>query len=302
MQETLDFLRQRFGSPKLLINEPMKNHTSFKVGGNVSAMLLPCDVSDIMAAVDACEQYGVFCFVMGNGSNLLVSDGGIDGLVIKITGNMNRVYLSGPEEITAEAGCLLSEAAAFALSNCLSGMEFAAGIPGSVGGGVYMNAGAYDGEIKNILTKARAIINGKVTELPAEALGFDYRNSIFQTNSGIITEAVFKLKKGDYSRIEDEMKRLNAKRRAKQPLDKPSAGSTFTKPEGHFAGDLIAKCGLAGFSVGGACVSPKHCGFIINNGSATAEDIRRLMDYVKTKVYEEFGVMLKPEVKMVGNF
>jgi len=332
-------LLQKNINGELLFNEPMKNHTSFRVGGCADALLLPNGEQDIITALDFCRENALLCLIIGNGSNLLVSDDGVRGLVIKTAGRMNNISLNSETEINAGCGCLLSQAAAFALSAGLSGLEFASGIPGSVGGAVYMNAGAYGGEIKDVLTRARVItgveadrlkyeshsrlepsahitevvrplsepcsgmepMSYDIKELYADELEFGHRSSIFQKNDWVVTGAVFKLTKGEPLAIETKMKEFNAQRREKQPLDAPSAGSVFKRPLGHFAGKLIEDCGLAGYSIGGATVSPKHCGFIVNNGTSAA-DIYKLIKYVEESVYVRFGVKLQPEIRFIGKF
>lgn len=302
MLDKLALLQKYFDNEKLLFNVPMKNHTSFKTGGEAAAMLLPSSPEDIQRAFSFCDEHGIYCLIIGNGSNLLVSDGGIKGLVIKIAKSMNNIYLQEEDVIVAQAGCLLSEVSSFALLNSLKGFEFASGIPGSVGGAVFMNAGAYGGEMKNVLLWADAIINGNIKRFYFNELELGYRSSVFQKNGGIIISAAIKLFKGNYSQIECEMKRLNSMRREKQPLNKPSAGSTFKRPEGFFAGKLIAESGLSGYKIGGACVSEKHCGFIVNDSEASSTDIYRLIKYVQKTVYDKHGVSLEPEVMIVGDF
>ncbi|MDR1688602.1 MAG: UDP-N-acetylmuramate dehydrogenase [Clostridiales bacterium] len=301
MPDTLNFLRNRFGSA-ILVNEPMKNHTSFKTGGDAAFMMLAQNSGDIADAVSFCRENSVPFLLMGNGTNLLVSDSGFNGLVIKIAEKMSGVFLNTAGEIEAGAGLLLSELSHFALTRSLSGLEFASGIPGSVGGAVYMNAGAYGGEISGVLVWADIILNGEIKRFSVSDLALGYRASILQKNGGIVTAAAFKLVASQYSEIDAKIKELNAKRREKQPLNKPSAGSAFKRPEGHYAGKLIADSGLAGYKIGGAAVSEKHCGFIVNEGGASSSEIYALINYVKKTVFEKFGVALEPEVKFAGVF
>jgi UDP-N-acetylmuramate dehydrogenase len=301
MPDTLIFMQSRFGG-SVLINEPMKNHTSFKTGGNAHVMLLAQSARDITEAVKFCGENAVPLLLMGNGTNLLIADSGFNGLVIKIADKMSGVRLNSAGEIEAGAGLLLSELSHFALKHSLAGLEFASGIPGSAGGAVYMNAGAYGGEIKDVLVWADVLLNGEVKRFSVSDLALGYRSSILQKNGGIVINAAFKPLPSNYFEIDSKMKELNAKRREKQPLNKPSAGSAFKRPKGHYAGKLIADCGLAGYRIGGAAVSEKHCGFIVNEGDASSYDIYALINYVKKTVFEKFGVALEPEVKFAGVF
>lgn len=279
-------------------NEPMSLHTTFRIGGNADIFVTPANISELENIVRELNSRSVSYFVVGNGSNLLVSDNGIDGVVIS-TENLNSVEIQ-ETEIYADAGLKLSSLSSAATKNSLSGLEFAGGIPGTVGGAVYMNAGAYDGEIKNVISFVRVIHNGKITDVQAEDCEFGYRKSVFQRTGDIILGASFKLTPGNSDEIHSKVIELNTRRKLKQPLEFPSAGSVFKRPEGHFAGKLIQDAGLGGFSIGGAQVSEKHCGFIINKGGATAEDVLNLIKHIKMSVYVRFGVKLQEEIRFIG--
>lgn len=285
----------------IFMEEPMKKHTTFRVGGPADVLVQP-DETALAAILALCRQYYVPYSFIGNGSNLLVGDKGIRGVVIEMTDPMGNIEVHGTR-ITAEAGAMLSKIANTAASNGLGGMEFAAGIPGSVGGAVVMNAGAYGGEMKDIIERVYVLDeNGAQLELDRDALDLSYRHSSIPDKKYIVTKVVLELVPRDEAEIRSEMKELNEKRAEKQPLQYPSAGSTFKRPEGYFAGKLIMDAGLRGYQVGGAQVSEKHCGFVINKGDATAADICQLMQDVADKVQAQFGVVLEPEVKMIGEF
>ena len=279
-------------------NEPMKKHTSFKIGGAADLFVCPASCDELVKTVEAAEENGVPLTVVGNGSNLLVSDAGIEGVVICLE-KMNDVAVNG-NIITAGAGALLGKIAAEAAANSLTGMEFAAGIPGSTGGAVVMNAGAYGGEMKDIVKKVTAFKNGKIIEFDGEECDFAYRHSIFSSGEYIIVQVEMELKPGDKTEILGVMKDLAGRRREKQPLEFPSAGSTFKRPEGYFAGALIEEAGLKGFRIGDAQVSEKHAGFVINCGNATCEQILALVTEVKNCVFKNSGVMLEEEIKVTG--
>ena len=283
---------------EFLKGEPMKRHTSFKIGGEADYFVLPQTAEQMLKAVISAKEAGMPLTVIGNGSNLLVSDYGIEGMVI-CTEKLCKTEAEG-NNIKAESGALLSRFAKLCADNSLTGAEFAGGIPGSIGGAVFMNAGAYGGEIKDIVKTVTVYYNGEVKVLRAEDCKFGYRRSIFSDGGYIILEAEFTLKNGNKNDIREKMRELAAKRREKQPLEYPSAGSTFKRPEGYFAGTLIEEAGLKGFSVGGAQVSEKHAGFVINKGEATCEDVKELIKRVKEKVYIKSGVMLEEEIKAVG--
>jgi len=294
-------LQNVMGGSGIFMEEPMKKHTTFRVGGPADVLVQP-DETALAAILALCRQYHVSYSFIGNGSNLLVGDKGIRGVVIEMTDPMGNIEVDGTK-ITAQAGAMLSKIANTAASNGLGGMEFAAGIPGSVGGAVVMNAGAYGGEMKDIIEKVYVLDeNGAQLELDRDALDLGYRHSCIPEKKYIVTKVVLELVPRNEAEIRSEMKELNEKRAEKQPLQYPSAGSTFKRPEGYFAGKLIMDAGLRGYQVGGAQVSEKHCGFVINKGEATAADICRLMQDVSDKVQAQFGVVLEPEVKMIGEF
>ncbi len=281
-----------------LKGESMKRHTSFKIGGEADFFVLPENVEQVCLAALAAKESGMPLTVIGNGSNLLVSDHGIDGMVI-CTEKLCKIEVFG-KTVRAESGALLSRFAKICADNSLTGAEFAGGIPGSVGGAVFMNAGAYGGEIKDIVKTVTAFDGSGIKIFKAEKCDFGYRKSIFSDGGYIILEAEFLLEEGNEKDIREKMKELAGRRRDKQPLEYPSAGSTFKRPEGYFAGALIEGAGLKGFSVGGAQVSEKHAGFVINKGSATCEDVTELIKEVKKRVYENSGVLLEEEIKAVG--
>lgn len=294
-------LQNVMGGSGIFMQEPMKKHTTFRVGGPADVLVQP-DETALAAILALCRQYHVSYSFIGNGSNLLVGDKGIRGVVIEMTDPMGNIEVNGTK-ITAQAGAMLSKIANTAASNGLGGMEFAAGIPGSVGGAVVMNAGAYGGEMKDIIEKVYVLDeNGAQLELDRDALDLGYRHSCIPEKKYIVTKVVLELVPRNEAEIRSEMKELNEKRAEKQPLQYPSAGSTFKRPEGYFAGKLIMDAGLRGYQVGGAQVSEKHCGFVINKGDATAADICQLMRDVSDKVQAQFGVVLEPEVKMIGEF
>lgn len=280
-------------------NEPMKNHTSFKVGGPADILILPKTPHQVEAAVKLCRKYDIKFYIMGNGSNLIVKDGGYRGVIIKLT-CLNNVSADG-EYLIAEAGASLSFAAKEALKYSLKGMEFASGIPGTVGGAVTMNAGAYGPEIKDIIDHAIVMdMDGNEFKLNRDELELSYRHSIIQTNNYVVLEAVFKLEAGNYDEIKDRMDDLNRRRAEKQPLNYPSAGSTFKRPTGYFAGKLIEDAGLKGMINGGASISEKHAGFVINHDNATAKDVLGLITRVQKLIKEKFDVDLEPEVRIIG--
>ena len=288
---------------QIKLDEPMENHTSLHIGGKVDYLVLPESVEEIKEVIALCRQSGMPYYVIGNGSNLLVSDSGYRGLIIKLGENFSKAEVKEDGIICAQAGILLSKLANIAAEHSLTGLEFASGIPGTLGGAVTMNAGAYDGEMKQCLLRARLLDEeGNVLEYDVEQLQMGYRKSILQSLPYIVLEADIKLVSGDKELIRLKLNTLNRQRREKQPLDKFSAGSTFKRPEGYFAGKLIADAGLRGYQVGDAAVSEKHCGFIINKEHATARDFLKVMEDVSRIVYEKFGVRLEPEVKMLGDF
>ena len=299
-------IREKFcellGKDKVLFEEPMSSHTTFRIGGPAEVFLMPESYEQIRSALALCREEGLPYFVLGNGSNLLVSDIGYRGVIIQMDRNMGDIELKGTE-IRACAGALLSSVAAAARKASLTGFEFAGGIPGTLGGAVVMNAGAYGGEMKDVLREVTVMTKeGDIRVIPSDRLELGYRTSIIKKAGYLVLEAVISLEKGDPQAIQEKTKELASKRTEKQPLDYPSAGSTFKRPEGYFAGKLIMDSGLRGFRVGGAQVSEKHCGFVINTGGATAKDVKELMDHVIRTVKEKYNITLEPEVKFLGEF
>ncbi len=290
------------GAEHVLRDEPMNRHTTFRIGGPADFFVQPSCTEEIKAVRELCRLGEVPCYIIGNGSDLLVGDKGYRGVIIQICKRMNEVRADG-ERIIVQAGALLSRTAAAAYEASLTGMEFASGIPGTVGGALRMNAGAYGGEMKQIVESAEVLTaEGEVLELSAGELGMGYRTSVISRNDYVALSAVLKLERGDQKAIRARMDELKEKRVEKQPLEYGSAGSTFKRPEGYFAGKLIQDAGLRGYRVGDAQVSEKHCGFVINRGKATAAEVARLMDDVADRVEEKFGVRLEPEVKKIGEF
>lgn len=290
------------GEEKVLIQEPMSRHTTFRIGGPAELFLMPSTVDAVEAVIKVCREENLPYFILGNGSNLLVSDEGYRGVVIQMYKNLGAVQAEGTF-IRAQAGALLSGIAAAAREASLTGFEFAAGIPGTLGGAVVMNAGAYGGEMRDVLKEVTVLTkDGTIKRLLSEELEMGYRTSVVKRLDYIVLEAVISLEKGDQTAICERMRELARQRISKQPLEYPSAGSTFKRPEGYFAGKLIMDAGLRGYQVGGAQVSEKHCGFVINAGNATAQDVYRLMQDVQERVMDRFGVRLEPEVKFLGNF
>lgn len=295
-------LVQIVGEERVRTDEPMKNHTTFRVGGPADFFVTPETSEEVRAVVDMCRSEEIDCHIIGNGSNLLVSDRGVRGVVVQIAKVMNKIESNG-EQIRAQAGALLSEVAAHALKDGLAGFEFAAGIPGTLGGACVMNAGAYGGEMKDVLYEVTVLTpQGEFRILKEDELELGYRTSVIARKGYIVLEAVIRLKKGDEEEIRRQMEDLRDRRISKQPLEYPSAGSTFKRPEGYFAGKLIQDAGLRGYTFGGAQVSEKHCGFVINRGDATAAEVAELMRRVADKVEEQFKVRLEPEVKRLGDF
>ncbi len=285
---------------RLLYNEEMKNHTTFKIGGPVDIMVLPQDEEDVATVVSFCRQRDIPLFIFGVGSNILVRDGGIRGVAMKLGENLDEVEVNG-EEIQAQAGVKISALARIAAFHSLSGLEFAEGIPGSLGGALVMNAGAYDGEMQAVVIEARAISpDGNINTFLKEEMQFRYRHSVFQSNDYIIVSARLKLATADHEEIEERMLEFARRREEKQPLDKPSAGSTFRRPPGFYVGPMLEELGLKGYQIGGAQVSSKHAGFIVNNGNATARDVLYLIAHIQQKARERFGVDLQPEIRVVG--
>lgn len=287
---------------RIYTDEPMKRHTTFRVGGNADYFVSPETIEEVKQTVAMCMESDMPYYILGNGSNLLVGDKGYRGVVIQIYKEMNDILVDG-DRIKVQAGALLSKIGSVALEVGLTGFEFAAGIPGTMGGAVVMNAGAYGGEMKDILEEVTVLTKeGDVLTLSRDQLDMGYRTSVIAKKDYIVLEATIALKKGDRDAIKARMDELRVLRTTKQPLEYPSAGSTFKRPEGYFAGKLIQDAGLRGFQVGGAQVSEKHCGFVINKDNATAADIAELMKQVSERVKEKFGVELEPEVKRLGEF
>ena len=284
-----------------LREESLNKYTTFRTGGKAERLLLPENIEEVKEAVSSCRASGEDYIVIGNGSNLLVSDKGYKGTVICISDKFGAIKVDG-DAIYAEAGAMLSAVARTARDNGLAGFEFASGIPGSLGGAVFMNAGAYGGEIKQVAEFVDVLHDGEVKRIPASEMNFSYRHSIAMEQDMIILGAQIRLTEDDPTEITARMSELNKKRVEKQPLEYPSAGSTFKRPEGYFAGKLIQDSGLAGYRVGGAMVSPKHCGFVINYDNATSTDIYQLMQNVTRIVQEKFDVTLEPEVRLIGEF
>jgi len=284
----------------VLFDEPMSRHTTFRIGGKAAALADAASEDEIRNVVIFCRGEGIPLFVCGNGSNLLVSDAGFDGVILRIENGLSEVSVEG-KCVRAQAGAMLSKAALAALSARLAGLEFASGIPGTVGGGCVMNAGAYGGELKDVLREIRIMLpDGTVRSETPESLNLGYRTSDIPALSACVLSAEFSLNEGDQEAIKSRMDELRQRRREKQPLNLPSAGSTFKRPEGNFAGKLIEEAGLKGFRVGGAEVSEKHCGFVVNTGGASAADVAELIAQVKKRVFENSGVELVPEVRFVG--
>ena len=290
------------GKENILTDEPMSNHTTFKIGGPADFFLMPETEEQLRRVIEVSKRNNLSVFIMGNGSNLLVGDKGIRGIVISLYKKMDKIEVNG-EKIYASCGAVLSRVSSAALNAELTGFEFASGIPGTVGGGIFMNAGAYGIEMKDIVESVRYMDeNGEVLEAGAQLCEFGYRKSIFSSKNYIVLGATFKLQKGNKTEISEKISDFTQRRVSKQPIEKPSAGSVFKRPEGYFAGTLIEDAGLKGFSVGGAEVSKKHAGFIINKGGATAKDVLDLIKHIQTVVYEKNGVMLETEVRTVGEF
>lgn len=282
-------------------DEPMNRHTSFRIGGRADCLCEVKDTYSLKRILRLCRDTATPYFILGLGSNLLVSDSGIEGLVIKLGGEFNEITLSEDNIIRCGAGSTLARLCVFARNMSLGGLEFAWGIPGSVGGAVYMNAGAYDGEIKNVVVSAEYMDkDGNVRVYSKKELDFSYRHSAFTDTDNIILNATFRLEPRHQDRINERMQELMDRRKTKQPINHPSAGSVFKRPEGHYAAALIEECGLKGYSIGGAQVSPKHSGFIVNDNNATAQDVLDLIDHIKSVVRNEKNVELCCEVKFVG--
>lgn len=286
---------------KYLENESLSKHTSFKIGGPAEIFAKPANSEQVSAIIGFCNENEVPLFPLGKGSNVLVSDNGIDGIVMHFGSGFGKIELIDEETVYCEAGTSLAALCNFALDNELTGLEFAYGIPGSVGGAVFMNAGAYGGEIKDVIVYADHVEkDGNAGRFSGEELDMSYRHSVYSAKEYFITGAAFRLKKGDKTEIKAKMDDLIGRRFDKQPMDKPSAGSTFKRPEGAFASALIDQCGLKGYRVGGAEVSTKHAGFVVNIGGATCSDVLQLISDIQEKVRNDTGFSLEPEVEILG--
>ena len=297
-----DVLTKEISEENIFIDEPMKKHTSFKIGGVADIFIKVKSVQELQYIIEVAKKENILVTIIGNGSNLLVGDGGFRGVVLQIFKKMNDVRVEG-ERVTAQAGVLLSKVASAAYNASLTGLEFAAGIPGTLGGAVRMNAGAYGGEMKQVLESAVVLTQeGELLTIPVEELGLAYRTSVVEKKDYVVVEATLRLKKGDQAAIREVMDDLKQRRVTKQPLEFGSAGSTFKRPEGYFAGKLIEDAGLWVFRIGDAQVSEKHCGFVIKRGNARAAQVCDLMQEVVKKVKETSGVTLEPEVKRIGEF
>lgn len=287
---------------EVLYDEPMKNHTTFKIGGPCDVLVMPNTIEQILNVLNLVKENDLAYMIIGNGSNLLVSDEGIRKVIVKLHKNFSKITLKG-NKITSQAGATLKEIADFALENKLQGFEFASGIPGDLGGAVTMNAGAYGGEMKDVLESVKVIDQDlNVLDIDAKDMSLRYRNSRVQDEGLIVLEAVINLSEGDYDKIKEYQDELTFKRESKQPLEYPSAGSTFKRPEGYYAGKLIDDCDLRGYRYKDAMVSEKHCGFVINAGDANCEQVLYVINHVKEVVFEKFGVNLEPEVRIIGEF
>ncbi|MBQ8857658.1 MAG: UDP-N-acetylmuramate dehydrogenase [Lachnospiraceae bacterium] len=298
----LEKLQKLIGEEKVLVNEPMASHTTFRIGGPADYFVMPETIEELAAVLKLCKEEAVPYFILGNGSNLLVGDKGFRGVVIQLYKNFDGIQIEGTK-VTAKAGAMLIRVAKEAGKAGLTGLEFASGIPGTIGGAMVMNAGAYGGEMKDVVTAVTVLTkDGDIKTLSGEDMNFRYRGSVVEDEGHIVLEAVMELQEGNLEEIQARIDELSVQRRTKQPIEYPSAGSTFKRPEGYFAGKLIQDAGLRGYQVGGAQVSEKHCGFVINVGGATAADVMQLMQDVSDKVNEQFGVILEPEVKRIGEF
>lgn len=300
--DIFDKAEKLVGSGNVKAHEPMSRHTTFRIGGPADYFVKPGSPEQVSGVIDLCREYNLPFFVLGNGSNLLVSDSGYRGMVINISDNMNRIYRV-QDRLHAQAGAMLARVSMAARDEALTGLEFASGIPGTIGGAVYMNAGAYGGEMKDVVLQVRAMdYQGIIYTFDKDDMCFAYRHSIVGERNLIVLDTILELKEGDCVQISERMRELSAARQEKQPLEFPSAGSTFKRPEGYYAGKLIMDSGLRGYSVGGAQVSEKHCGFVVNKGGATASDVINLIEHVQNTVFEKFGVKLEPEVRLLGQF
>ncbi|MEG1003001.1 UDP-N-acetylmuramate dehydrogenase [Clostridium sp.] len=299
MNKYSELFKDIYSKNQIEVNAKMSEHIYFKVGGPVDLLLIPETKEQVVKTLKICKENEVPYFIIGNGSNLLVKDGGIRGVVIKLT-ELKNIKVED-DRVIADTGVLLKDASKAALENDLTGLEFACGIPGSIGGAVFMNAGAYNGEIADVIESAEVLTeDGEIITYSKEELQLGYRTSRVMTEKAIVLSATFKLPNGEHEKIKARVDDLTYKRESKQPLEYPSAGSTFKRPEGYFAGKLIQDAGLKGYSVGGAAVSNKHSGFVINKGGATAQDILDVIHHVQDEVKSQFGVELHTEVRIIG--
>lgn len=298
----LEFIKAHIPEEDILLQEPMSRHTTFRIGGAASCFVKISKEEQLVALVPYLRRIEIPYFILGNGSNLLVGDHGYDGVILQLKEKFNNIEVKG-SRLYVQAGALLSRTAQCAMEHSLAGLSFASGIPGTVGGGVMMNAGAYGGEMKQVVESVTVMSEeGDIMVLDNETMEFGYRTSIIKNRHFTVLEVVFKLEEGNKEEIKAHMDELAEKRKEKQPLSFPSAGSTFKRPEGYFAGKLIMDAGLRGYSIGGARVSEKHCGFVINTGKATAADVSEVIAEVQEKVKDKFGVTLEREVIYLGNF
>lgn len=297
-----EYMKTIVPEERILFHQSMKEYTTFRVGGEAECLVLIQQEEELAKLISYLNQIEHNYFILGNGSNLLVGDKGYRGIILKFDGPMEQIAVEGTR-ITAKAGALLSQVAVAAKDNSLTGLEFAAGIPGSIGGGVVMNAGAYDGEMKQVVESVKVMDgDGQIAVLDNDTMEFGYRTSIIKSRPYIVLEVVLKLAEGNREQIGARMEELTNLRRSKQPLEYPSAGSTFKRPEGYYAGKLIMDAGLRGYRIGGAQVADKHCGFVINTGGATAADIKEVIEEVQERVRKRFHVFLEPEVVFLGDF
>lgn len=301
-QAILEFVKAQVPEEDILINEPMKKHTTFRIGGEAECLVRISKWQQLSILIPYLQKVEAPYFILGNGSNLLISDQGYKGIVLQLSNRLNALSYEG-NCIVAEAGALMSQVAAFAMEHSLTGLEFASGIPGTIGGGVVMNAGAYGGEMQQIIESVTVMNNeGEILELSNDTMEFGYRTSIIKSRPFIVLAVKLRLQPGNREEILAKMSELASRRKEKQPLEYASAGSTFKRPEGNFAGKLIMDAGLRGYSVGGARVSEKHCGFVINAGNATASDVAEVIRDVQDRVKDKFGVSLETEVIFLGEF
>ena len=302
LEKAIETIKQQLPNLELYENEPMKKHCSFKIGGPVRALAMPSSISSLTKICSILKEYDVTPMMLGNGSNILFPDEGLKNVFMIGSGKLQKIYLLTDGSIYCEAGVSLSKLALFAQQNSLSGLEFASGIPGTLGGACMMNAGAYGGELKDCIKSVVCayLPEQSFCEFPAEDCGFCYRGSRFKREPGYVNlSAVLSCPKGNADEIAEKMRDFNARRREKQPLELPSAGSAFKRPEGYYAAQLIDEAGMKGYSVGGAQVSEKHAGFVVNKGDATAHDVYELMMQVKKRVFETSGVTIEPEIIML---